>query len=179
MVSNFIDLKVVKIKVSRDILVRECQLIDFIGFVKFVMWDLFVDKVQEGKIYVFNNVRLKRDGVILFFVIFQFGCLIEQCNDFLNIILFSLFFSIKKIDCFEVIVIIIVFLYKVCINCFKKVVLDGFKFIVKCNFCNVIMSIKKCFSYFYVRVIFKKNEIKSILFFFYSLLIFFIRLFNE
>ena len=68
---------------------------------------------------------------------------------------------------------------KVCTNCSKKVVLDGSKSTLKCNFCNATMSTKKCPSHFYARVILKKNETKSTLSFFHSSLISLIRLFNE
>lgn len=179
MVSNLTDSKVVKTKASRDISVRECQLTDPTGSVKLVMWDSFVDKVQEGKTYVFNNVRLKRDGVILSLVTSQSGCSIEQCNDFPNITPPSPLPSTKKTDCFEVIATTTVSSYKVCTNCSKKVVLDGSKSTVKCNFCNATMSTKKCPSHFYARVILKKNETKSTLSFFHSSLISLIRLFNE
>ena len=85
MVSNLTDSKVVKTKAKRDISVRECQLTDPTSSVKLVMWDSFVDKVQEGKTYVFNNLRLKREGAILSLVTSQSGCSIEQCNNFPNI----------------------------------------------------------------------------------------------
>lgn len=85
MASNLTDSKIVKTKASRHISARECQLTDPTSSVKLVMWDSFVDKIQEGKTYVFNNVRLKREGAILSLVTSQSRCSIEQCNNFPNI----------------------------------------------------------------------------------------------
>lgn len=39
----------------------DCYFIDLLGIIKFIVWEDFINDVQEGKIYIFYNVRVIKE----------------------------------------------------------------------------------------------------------------------
>lgn len=180
LVTNLSAITVVKKRnTGENLTVRECQLTDPTGSIKLVLWQSFVEKVEEGQTYKLTNLRLKTENSKASLVTTQSGCAIDKCEEFPNLNPPKQLPSTKKTERLEMLGTTNVSSYQVCTNCNKKVTLDAAKKTVKCSKCNITVNKRKCTRQFFARVIMKCKEIKIPFTFFHNSLVALVGIYNQ
>ena len=86
MATNLSPIKeVIKRPTNEKLHVRDCQITDRTGSIKFVPWKSFAEQVKDGQTYKFTNSRLKSENVKLSLRTTQIKCSIDLCEPFPNL----------------------------------------------------------------------------------------------
>lgn len=143
---------------------QSCMLQDTSGTIKCLLWEEWVDKVQDDETYLFTNMRVKRDNYTseIFINTAKFGCKIEKAqpfNDVLPEVSPTLSDYITKQATVAIIGVKQVSKYYSCNACGKKVEEDGK--VVKCDSCKVKQRITDESSYWYAHLFVKNVDTKE------------------
>jgi hypothetical protein len=165
MVKHLSGSKLVKLETGS---VRNCSCIlqDQSGAIKGVFWEEWIDSVEDGKTYIFTNMRVKKDNYTneIFVNTAKHGCMIKECDPF-DELLPDVSPAITDMVTKQVIVSIIgvktVSKYNSCNACGKKI--EGAGRTVKCESqsCKVIQKVSADNTSWYARLFVQNAETKE------------------
>ena len=152
----------------------DCYLTDPTGSIKLTLWEDFVNDVQEGKTYTFNNVRVIKEyntDRLALGTSLQ-DCTVTESEDFSE----PLSQPVELPDAFtstetqiEIIGVTAFGRYLCCQNCNKKIADESFHAkVLKCRNCSMTQRKDKCIIHCYAQTKVSEDGNKFILTFFHQ-----------
>ena len=143
---------------------QKCTLQDPSGTIKAVLWNEWVNSVENDKTYIFTNLRVKKDNYTneIFVNTAKHGCRIEQCDNFdeaLPDVGPAITDMVTKQATVSIIGVKTLTKYNCCNACGKKV--EGTGRTVRCDSCKLKQKLSEENASWYARMFVQNSETKE------------------